>query len=495
MKAIFTFLIISVTGQFVAQYSTPGTGVVWNMDSLVQNSSAVQLISANNYKIIEDITISSGDSVYSISNNISFNSGILITVSSGGLYIKGTSNYGTLASYTQGQSYQGFRLEGTSNVILDSLTINNCGGIKVLTPNFKIINCTLENNPTGLNTSGFLEISTGKPQISINTFRNNEVSAISSAANSTVAPIIKGNLFEGNVTSNTNRPQINLSPSGANDTTIIKGNMVIGNSSNEMAGGIAFSSLAGGIGNVVIKNNLISNNRYGITILGNHLTALIDSNTITDNNIQNAPFLGGSGINLNGDSTSLAIITKNSISGNLWGVTVQQMFKVNMGDSHIGGSNLGLNTFRENMNSGDTYALFNNTPNSINATNNCWDLTKAPTLQNAEDVISHLVDDNTLGEVFFDPILMCSPVNIKNNNIKSITVYPNPVQNKLYINIPESKSSYFVELTTINGQIIPIRVVSNSLELTIDVSNLKTGIYILKVEGENYTFNKKILKY
>lgn len=495
MKAIFTLIIIFTVGQLTAQYATPGTGVVWNMDSLVQNSSIVQNNGANTYLVTDDLTISPNDSLYIIGKNVLFASEVLVTVTDAGLYVLGNSIANELIAENQGQNYKGFRLEGTANVFFDNVIISDCGGIKVLTPEFGIQNSTIENNPADLNTSGFIELSSGTPKIINNSFKSNEVSAISSAANATVAPLIKNNVFYGNVTGNTNRPQINLSPSGANDTTIIEGNTITGVPSNEMAGGIAFSALAGGVGNVIIRDNEIGENRYGITILGNNLYALIERNQILDNNIQNAPFLGGSGINLSGDSSSLAIITENSISGNLWGVTVQQTFKVNLGDGHIGGSNPGLNTFRENINSGNTYALFNNTPNSINATNNCWDLTKTPTLQHAEDVISHVVDDNSLGEVFFDPISMCTPVNVESYNSEEIHVFPNPVQNQLFIDIPVNMESFEIELYSINGQSIPLPLIANSTEIVIDVESLVNGVYLLKIEGNDFLFNKKILKF
>ena len=494
MKIILLAALLTSLLTIQAQYSTPGTGVVWNMDSLVQNSNAVQLISTNNYRIIEDVTVSAGDSLHSISNNIFFNSGVLITVASGGLYVKGELNFGTLTSSTQGQSFQGFRLEGTSDVVLDSLTINNCGGIKVLTPNFKIVNCTLENNPTGVNTSGFIEVSTGKPQITSNTFRNNEVSAISSAANATVAPVIIGNLFEYNVTGNTNRPQVNLSPSGANDTTYIVNNTVNGDNNNEMVGGIAFSALAGGNGNVVIRNNLITNNRYGITILGNNLKALIDSNKISYNNIQNSPNLGGSGINFNGNTTSYAVVSHNEIIGNLWGVTIQGTFEVNLGDTHIGGNNPGFNFFSENINGGNTYALFNNTPNEVLATNNCWEINEESTLQNVEGVISHNVDDNNLGEVIFNPIMLCNVVGVEEFE-ESIKVYPNPIKESVFVNLSDDKEIERVEVCTLNGTIILSEFGFNNNRIELNFSSLASGIYFLDVKGSGFIFREKIIKF
>lgn len=475
-----------------AQYFTPGTGVIWNMDSLALNSTAVELISANNYRILQDITISANDSVYVLNNNLRFSNGVRITVSDGSLYINGGANYGDLVSYISGESYNGFRLEGSSIVEFNNVILKNCGGIKVLSPNFKIQNSLAENNPTGINSSGFIELSSGKPEIINNSFINSEVSAVSSAANATVAPIIRGNIFAVNVSSNTNRPQINLSPSGASDTTYIEDNTITGSLNNEMAGGIAFSALAGGIGNVVIRNNIIESNRYGITILGNNLTALIVNNEIRNNNTQNLPNLGGSGINLNGNATSTAVLSNNIITNNLWGVTVLGTFDVNLGDSHIGGNNIGENTFSENENGGETYALFNNTPNQINATNNCWEINEESTLQNAENVISHKVDDNSLGEVIFDPLLSCNVVGIEKEFNELIHIYPNPAKEAIKISSNSREIEIIsLQLFTMSGQNIISSYDKNKLE--INLRSIPSGVYFLKIQTENSEITKKVI--
>jgi hypothetical protein len=495
MKIFLLLFLLCSLITLKAQYTTPGTGVIWNMDSLVQKSSAVQYINSGNYRVVEDLTISANDSVFIIDNNIRFANGVQLTVSGGSLYIQGGVNTGKLIADVQGQTYKGFRLEGNANVTLEEVTINDCGGIKVLTPNFIIMNSNIEYNVTDINTSGFIELSNGKPQILNNEFRNNEVSAISSAANATVAPVIRGNLIEGNVTSNSNKPQINLSPSGVNDTTYIENNTITGSTNNEMAGGIAFSALAGGVGHVVIRNNQISNNRYGITILGNNLSALIDNNEIRDNNIQNAPNLGGSGINFNGNSTSSAIVSNNQISGNLWGVTIQATFSVNLGDSHIGGSNPGLNTFSENSNGGETYALFNNTPSQVYATNNCWEINVVSSLQNAESVISHQVDDNSLGEVIFNPISFCNVVGVNEteNNVNLGNVFPNPTSDIVYFNMLHDFEVKSIELVSLLGGniLLPFSVEDN--EVKMDVSSVASGIYLLTIRGENLLVNQRLI--
>ena len=63
MKKLFLLLLI-VSSQIFAQYTTPNTGVNWNLDDLVTNSGGVVTGTFPNYSITNKITISANDRVY-----------------------------------------------------------------------------------------------------------------------------------------------------------------------------------------------------------------------------------------------------------------------------------------------------------------------------------------------------------------------------------------------------------------------------------------------
>src|SRR5690606_13766760 len=107
--------------------------------------------------------------------------------------------------------------------------------------------------------------------------------ALSSGANTSVSAWIEGNHIEGNNTTNNNRPQINMGPSGEQDTIRIINNTVIGNRDLTMVGGISASSLVGVTNKILIKENVVKDNRYGITSMGTS-TGIIADNIIEDNN-------------------------------------------------------------------------------------------------------------------------------------------------------------------------------------------------------------------
>src|SRR5690606_34322387 len=188
---------------------------------------------------------------------------------------------------------------------------------------FSIDNCTVTNNVSGATTSAVIQLSRGMPQITNNTISFNENPAIGSAANSAVSAYIFNNTIEGNNQANSNRPQINLGTTLANEPLQIIQNTIIGDPAMEQAGGIAIANLVGGNINAVLSNNTIRDNRYGIAILGTINSVEITENIIEDNNTQNDPNLGGSGINLNSSAVGPdVVLSRNEIRRNLWGITL-----------------------------------------------------------------------------------------------------------------------------------------------------------------------------
>jgi hypothetical protein len=70
----------------------------------------------------------------------------------------------------------------------------------------------------------------------------------------------------------------------------------------------------------------------------------------------------------------------------------------------------------------------------------------------------------------------------------SLKIYPNPVSNTLIIPVLEDAD---YEIFNVNGGIVMKGRVSNE----IDISKLKTGIYILKITSETGVFFNKFIKH
>lgn len=425
-KIIPLFLFLLVCNQVVAQYTTPGTGVDWTLDDIVTASPGTVTVSGNVYTLHQNLTVAAND-ILRINSDLTLkiDGGIRVTVF-GSFFV--TADEVIITATDSSQPFDGFRFEELSDINIQNSTIEYGGGLQVLTETFTLNNCTVRFQNSGVATGGAITLSRGIPVISNSTFMNNLNPAISSAANANVSPQIFGNHIEANNQTNNNRPQINLGPSRANDTLRIVNNTIIGDRDLIMAGGIALANLTGGSLLAVVVGNTIQDNRYGITIIGPTIFVGIKNNIIEDNDTQGDPMQGGSGINLNAPTGGQTVfVSENQIRRNLWGITIQGPVDANLGDD---ANNPGGNVFADNGNNGEVFAMYNNGLNTILAKHNCWIEGVEITLEEAEEVIFHKVDDPSLGEVIFDPV--CQFVAVDEFDFDSFVLYPNPTQDAVW---------------------------------------------------------------
>ncbi|MGJ8593667.1 MAG: T9SS type A sorting domain-containing protein [Aquaticitalea sp.] len=488
MKQLLLTLFISlgVIGLLKAQdFTTPNNGMVYSLDDLLAASPTTLSVSGNIYSLIGNLTISSTDTLLIDSDlTLEIGANILITIFGTFTVDADTVMFTAIDVATP---YDGFRFEEFSTVNIQNSTIQYGGGLRVLTETFTINNSTITNNVSGVSTGSVISLSRGEAQITNNTITFNETPAISSGANNQVSAYIFNNYIEGNNSSNNNRPQINMGATLSDPPLRIIGNTIRGDRNNIMAGGIAVANLVGGSINAVIDDNIITDNRYGITVIGPSSFAYIRNNVIEDNDTQGDPNLGGSGISLSNGSNSMEVIASgNQFRRNLWGITLLSGASINLGD---GGSNAGHNVFSENGNGGTTYALYNNTSNSIMAMNNCWDEMNLPnTLASAEDVIVHQNDINTLGLVTFDPV-NCDFLSVDDLYLDDVALYPNPS----YGTFTLSNNVYFEQMNiySLDGKFVAKRLLHiGSNEMHFDLSS---GLYIIELVGPDERSIKKLV--
>jgi len=486
MKKI-TLTVLLLLFAFISNaqdFTTPNTGEVWSLADIAAASPGTITFSGTQYSLFGNLTISENDTLLIESDlTLSIDANLRITVF--GTFIV-DSNQVTFTAIDQNAPYDGFRFEDNSVINIKNATITYGGGLRVLTANFIIMDSTLSHNVSGTTSSAVIQLSKGKPGIYNCEITYNTNAAIGSAANAQVSAIINGNHIEGNNQENSNRPQINLGVSIPDETIQIVNNTIIGDRSLEMVGGIALANFVGGTIKANIAENTIKDNRYGITILGSNADVTISYNIIEDNNTQGNPDLGGSGINVNSPSNNMSVtLTGNEIRRNLWGITLQDQALINLGGDLSSG---GFNIFSENENGGATYALYNNTPNTISAKNNCWIEGAESTAQDVENVIFHKEDNPALGEVIFDPFL-CGVLGIDDHSMDDISFYPNPVQNK--INFNHSEKIEKIEIFSVLGTLISSETIyAGQKEMLI---NLDSGLYLLKFSNGQHSVVKKML--
>ena len=77
-------------------------------------------------------------------------------------------------------------------------------------------------------------------------------------------------------------------------------------------------------------------------------------------------------------------------------------------------------------------------------------------------------------------------------NATAFNIYPNPVNDKLYIETEVEIET--VVVYTITGVVVGQQSMVNGQQLTIDVANLNSGIYFVKVVTENGETVKRFIK-
>lgn len=412
MKHFFTMILVASAMFAQAQFITPGTGVRWDLDSLVAHSAGVVFVNGNHYEINGNITLTAGDTLEFLQNDTIMLHDLSYIYSYGVFTVDPPQRILFTALDTLSLTkWRGFRFYDGHETFFRNAVIEHGGGLKVNSGGtIYMESCILQRNyyksgstAGSMSSAAVLDI-IGPAEVINCSFIANQRGAIASGANVNSPVIFRNNYLFGNVTENSNRPQINLGPAGEGGTTYIIGNTVIGNGFTS-SGGIAYSSLLGVPGDVVIDSNIVVSNRYGITITGSGMNAWVRYNTLTDNNIQGNPDLGGSGLNFTASSASAyqhVMATGNNISGNLWGITIIGYPAVNLGNNDPGNFNPGLNVFGNNGNNGILYDLYNNGPLEQYAMGNFWNVA-VQDAASIEEVIVHQPDISTLGLVNYMP--------------------------------------------------------------------------------------------
>jgi len=413
-----TLVIALFTGSLNAQdaqpYTTPNVGEKFSFEDLVTHSSGTVVKEGEIYVMKDNVTISKLDSLV-ITDDITvkiFENKVL-TINSAYWKVDPPTQ-AVFTNYADGEYYATIRVEEASFVRLNKTTFTYGSGIRVIDSDFEMDSCIMNNHNFSSQASGAIATMRGKIIVKNSTFKNNVRSAFNSAANIGCTFEIINCYLENNVTENSNRPQINVGPCREGEVTKIINNTIIGNRELTMVGGISTSSLLAVPTSFLIENNTVIDNRYGITLTGTNIIGTIRGNTLADNNTQNNPALGGSGINVTASAGNVhTVITENTISGNLWGITLvgnTSNFSAgptaNIGNISVPENdpeyNIGRNIFFDNGNNGELFDLFNNNPNDVMAQNNNWGVPEQ-TEELIRTVIRDKANDSRYGIVTFMP--------------------------------------------------------------------------------------------
>lgn len=478
-KAIFilTFILGSIS-VINAQWVSPGNGTTYTMSDLVTVSNGVVTNTGTVFSVNNDLTISPND-VLQIDNQVSrIDAGnVLITIQGSMVCsnIERVKLYGTMTEHFS------MRFENATNCQLKTLYFSDGAGIKVVESEVDFIDCKFVYFTRDY-CNAVIDFMNCNPRIEDCYFLLNEGAAISSPANGQGSPKILNCQFDSNV-DGINSPQINLGP-GAEDTIYIVGNEIDGTYATWHAGGISVADLMGtGSTKVLIENNIVKENRYGYNQQGQTISSVIRGNRFVNNNHEDNPMNGGSGISIYGSSTNCkAKLRNNTITGNLWGITAIYFHDIDLGTE----DDWGYNQIYDNGNEGILYELYNNSACDIMAVGNAWGTTDE---NEVEERIVHQKDDPSLGLVTYIPFIGYDAVNEVEKT--GFEVSPNPVSNgTITLTLNEEMPSEMV-IYSLQGQIIKSQHIDSKVN-TINIDALKSGIYIVEVKNANKTVVKRV---
>ena len=480
-KATLVFsLLVCFTSMLNAQWVSPGNGTTYTLPDLVSISNGAITNTGTVFSINSDITISAND-VLKIDNQVTRIDavGVLITIN-GSVECTNMERVVIFGSMTQPFS---MRFENATNCELKTLYFSDGSGIKVIESDVKFIDCKFVYFTRDYS-NAVIDFMNCNPLIEDCYFLRNAGAAISSPANGQGSPRILNNLLEENVTSDLNSPQINLGP-GAEDTIYIVGNTIDDNYATHRVGGISVADMmATGSTKVLLRDNYVVNGRYGYNQQGMTISSIIERNQFVDNQFEDNPMNGGSGISIYGiDGNNKAVLRGNIITGNLWGITAINAFDIDLGTE----DDWGNNQIHDNGNGGMVYDLYNNSACDIMAVGNNWGTSNDLLI---EDHIVHQNDDPSLGLVTFVPFIDIDGI-IESNTL-CFEVSPNPVCNGNFTLTLEKAMPSEVTIFNVNGQIVKLQQVDNVVN-TINVEALEAGVYFVAVKNTEGKVVKKII--
>ncbi len=385
-------------------YATPGTGVRWSFNDLVANAGGDVVGTSGNYQVNDTIFISLNDTLYIYNNAVvRFAENTYLDVNGVLLINPPDSVNFTKAELATG--FYGMRLDSSNGSIIKKLVIEYGNSLRLFDCSPTIDSCIFRfNSATTAFGNAAISVFRSKAIIKNCQFISNQRAAIQGGSNIANAPQISNCIFRGNNTLNLNVPQINLGSTGT-DTARILNNQILRASIN--SGGIGF--LPSGTVYAIISGNTIKNNRYGLTFNGgSNINTIVSYNLVDSNNTQNDPNLGGSGISFVGGAAGShqnSIVTGNLFRANLWGITIQNGSRPNLGNlSNIDTTDDGKNAFINNTNATTPFIdLYNNSAFDISAQGNFWGTND---LSAIESKIFHQPDNSALGVVNYSSYIL-----------------------------------------------------------------------------------------
>lgn len=88
---------------------------------------------------------------------------------------------------------------------------------------------------------------------------------------------------------------------------------------------------------------------------------------------------------------------------------------------------------------------------------------------------------------------VCSALNVDDNSLEIFNIYPNPTNSLINISVTNEVKNATTSIYNINGREVYAKKEDLNGTISIDVSNLSSGIYILKIHNKEVSFSQKLI--
>ena len=96
--------------------------------------------------------------------------------------------------------------------------------------------------------------------------------------------------------------------------------------------------------------------------------------------------------------------------------------------------------------------------------------------------------NNTSGDIG-----VAGSLSVPNQSLSEVSVFPNPVNDYIYLTLNKTQQNFEIEIFTILGKSMKKVTKNKSNNVKIDVSNLSKGIYFLSIISEEIKEIKRII--
>ncbi len=76
----------------------------------------------------------------------------------------------------------------------------------------------------------------------------------------------------------------------------------------------------------------------------------------------------------------------------------------------------------------------------------------------------------------------------------TVSAYPNPAQDFINLSLGELSRLVTVTLTDVNGRTVQTNIFENATQVTVELEDIASGVYLMKIDTQNGSITKKIVK-